>query len=290
VEQILLNSLNNTCIYIYFALSILIVISITHFFNFSHAIIFTSGAYFTFLFYKLFGVPIYSAIPFAIICAIVLGCSIESFIYKPLRKKGTSSIVMLLASLGIYIFLQNIISMLFGDDTKSIRSGVVKEGINIFGARITPIQIVIIITAIVVTILIILFYKKTQLGRSMQAVASDRELAEYTGINTNRVILWSFAIGSGLAALAGILVALDVDMTPTMGMNALLMGVVVMIVGGNNIKGMVCAALLLGFAQNFGVWYISSQWKDAIAFIILVLFLLFKPEGFFGKKIRKQTV
>jgi len=180
--------------------------------------------------------------------------------------------------------------MLFGDDTKSIRSGVVKEGINIFGARITPIQIVIIITAIVVTILIILFYKKTQLGRSMQAVASDRELAEYTGINTNRVILWSFAIGSGLAALAGILVALDVDMTPTMGMNALLMGVVVMIVGGNNIKGMVCAALLLGFAQNFGVWYISSQWKDAIAFIILVLFLLFKPEGFFGKKIRKQTV
>jgi len=75
-----------------------------------------------------------------------------------------------------------------------------------------------------------------------------------------------------------------------MGMNALLMGVVVMIVGGNNIKGMVCAALLLGFAQNFGVWYISSQWKDAIAFIILVLFLLFKPEGFFGKKIRKQTV
>jgi len=197
---------------------------------------------------------------------------------------------MLLASLGIYIFLQNFISMLFGDDTKSIRSGVIKEGINIFGARITPIQIVIIITAIVVTILIILFYKKTQLGRSMQAVASDRELAEYTGIHTNRVVLWSFAIGSGLAALAGILVALDVDMTPTMGMNALLMGVVVMIVGGNNIKGMVCAALLLGFAQNFGVWYISSQWKDAIAFVILVLFLLFKPEGFFGKKIRKISV
>ena len=198
--------------------------------------------------------------------------------------------ILLLASLGIYILLQNLISMLFGDDTKSIRSGVVKEGINIFGARITPIQIVIIITAIIVTILIILFYKKTQLGRSMQAVASDRELAEYTGINTNRVILWSFAIGSGLAALAGILVALDVDMTPTMGMNALLMGVVVMIVGGNNIKGMVCAALLLGFAQNFGVWYISSQWKDAIAFVILVLFLLIKPEGFFGKKINKVSI
>ena len=288
--QLLINTLVSSSKFIYLAISFSLIYSTTRFFHFAHAVVFTSGAYFAFLFYKLLGFSIYISIPIAIFFAIVLGCSIENFIYKPLRKKGTSSIVMLLASLGIYIFLQNLISMLFGDDTKSIRSGVVKEGINIFGARITPIQIVIIITAIVVTILIIQFYKKTQLGRSMQAVASDRELSEYTGINTNRVILWSFAIGSGLAALAGILVALDVDMTPTMGMNALLMGVVVMIVGGNNIKGMVCAALLLGFAQNFGVWYISSQWKDAIAFIILVLFLLFKPEGFFGRKIRKQTV
>ncbi len=290
LPQLFYISIASSCTYLLIAISFSIIYSTTRFFHFAHAVIFTSGAYFAFLLYKLLGFSIYISIPLAIIFAIVLGCSIENFIYKPLRKKGTSSIVMLLASLGIYIFLQNLISMLFGDDTKSIRSGVVKEGINIFGARITPIQIVIIITAIVVTILIIQFYKKTQLGRSMQAVASDRELAEYTGINTNRVILWSFAIGSGLAALAGILVSLDVDMTPTMGMKALLMGMVVMIVGGNNIKGMVCAALLLGFAQNFGVWYISSQWKDAIAFVILVLFLLFKPEGFFGRKIRKQTV
>jgi len=290
IGQLLTNSFISSSVYLSIAISFSIIYSTNRFFHFAHAVIFTSGAYFAFLFYKLLGFSIYISIPLAIIFAIILGCSIESFIYKPLRKKGTSSIVMLLASLGIYIFLQNLISMLFRDDTKSIRSGVVKEGINIFGARITPIQIVIILTAIVVTVLIILFYKKTQLGRSMQAVASDRELAEYTGINTNRVILWSFAIGSGLAALAGILVALDVDMTPTMGMNALLMGVVVMIVGGNNIKGMVCAALLLGFAQNFGVWYISSQWKDAIAFIILLIFLLVKPEGFFGRKMRKQTV
>ena len=290
INQIIINSLLSSSVFLIIAISFSIIYSTTRFFHFAHAVILTSGAYFTFLFYKLVHFPTFLAIPLAIFFAIVLGCSIENFIYRPLRKKGTSSIVMLLASLGIYIFLQNLISMIFGDDTKTIRSGVVKEGINIFGARITPIQIVIILTAIVVTILIIQFYKKTQLGRSMQAVASDRELAEYTGINTNRVILWSFAIGSGLAALAGILVALDVDMTPTMGMNALLMGVVVMIVGGNNIKGMVCAALLLGIAQNFGVWYISSQWKDAIAFVILVLFLLFKPEGFFGRKMRKQTV
>jgi len=288
--QLILNFIITSAMILLVSLSFSIIYSTTRFFHFAHAVVFTSGAYFAFLFHKLFGFSIFISIPLAIFFSLLLGCLIEKSIYKPLRKKQASPMILLLASLGIYILLQNLISMLFGDDTKSIRSGVVKEGINIFGARITPIQIVIIITAIIVTILIILFYKKTQLGRSMQAVASDRELAEYTGINTNRVILWSFAIGSGLAALAGILVALDVDMTPTMGMNALLMGVVVMIVGGNNIKGMVCAALLLGFAQNFGVWYISSQWKDAIAFVILVLFLLIKPEGFFGKKINKVSI
>lgn len=198
--------------------------------------------------------------------------------------------IFLLASLGIYILLQNLISMFFGDDTKSIRFSVVNEGINIFGARITPIQGVILFTAIVVTMLLILFMKKTKMGKAMQAVANDPELANISGISSDRVILISFAIGSALAGLTGILVALDVDMTPTMGMNTLMMGVVVMIVGGNNVKGIVCAALLLGFTQNLGVWYISSQWQDAIAFLILILFLLLKPEGFFGRKLRKQSV
>lgn len=290
VYQLLLFILQSSAIYLLIALSFSIIYSTTRFFHFAHAVIFTSGAYFVFLLHKQLDFPILFSITIAILLSISLGCTIEYLIYKPLRKKQASSMILLLASLGTYIFLQNLISMIFGDDTKSIRSGVVKEGLKFFDARITPIQITIIITSIVVTVLMIFFYKKTQLGKSMKAVSSDRELSEYTGINANRTILWSFAIGSGLAALAGILVSLDVDMTPTMGMNALLMGVVVMIVGGNNIKGMVCAALLLGFAQNFGVWYISSQWKDTIAFVILVLFLLFKPEGFFGTKIRKQSI
>ncbi|NOR45624.1 MAG: branched-chain amino acid ABC transporter permease [Candidatus Delongbacteria bacterium] len=288
--QTIINSLVLSYIFLIVTLSFSIIYSTTRFFHFAHAVIFTSGAYFTFLLHKQLGFSLVLSIPMAILLSILLGCLIEHFIYKPLRKKQAPPMILLLASLGTYIFLQNTISMIFGDDTKSIRSGVVKEGLNFFDARITPIQITIITTSIIVTVLMILFYKKTQLGKSMKAVASDSELSEYTGINANRVILWSFAIGSGLAALAGILVSLDVDMTPTMGMNALLMGVVVMIVGGNNIKGMVCAALLLGFAQNYGVWYISSQWKDTIAFVILVLFLLFKPEGFFGVKIRKQSI
>jgi branched-chain amino acid transport system permease protein len=193
--------------------------------------------------------------------------------------------------LGVYIVLQNVISLLFGDDTKSIRTWPVREGWNIFGARITPVQVIIIASAVVLFLAVIIFLKWTKIGKAMRAVASDPDLALISGINVNNVILFTFAIGSALAGIAGILVSLDVDMTPTMGMHALLMGVVAVIIGGrNSIVGVALGALLLGMAQHLGTWWISSKWQDAIAFVILLIFLLFRPQGFFGKKLRTAHV
>ena len=151
----------------------------------------------------------------------------------------------------------------------------VKEGINILGARITPIQITIIAVSLLLVAFCFFLLKYTKIGQTMRAVANNPELASISGIDSDRVILSAFALGSALAGIAGILVALDVDMTPTMGMRALLMGVVAVIIGGvGSIPGVALGALLLGMAQHLGVWKISSQWQDAIAFIILVLFLL----------------
>jgi branched-chain amino acid transport system permease protein len=273
------------------AVSFDIIYRIVRFFHFSHAVVFTSGTYFTFLFSQLFGFSLLASIPLAVLCSCVLGSLMEFVIYKPLRKKKSSSLILLLASLGIYIVLQNIISMVFGDDTKSIRTWPVVEGLNVFGARITPVQIIIIASSICLLLLTSSVLRFTRIGSVMRAVANDPELANISGINSNKVILTSFAIGSALAGIAGILVSLDVDMAPTMGMNALMMGVVAMIVGGvGSIRGIVLGSLLLALAQNLGVWYISSQWQDAIAFAILLIFLLFKPEGFFGKKLKKAEV
>jgi len=291
INQLLLNALFAGCIYILIAVSFSLIYHITRFFHFAHAVVFTSGAYFTYLFHKLLGLPVCIAIPIAIGLAALLGCGMEVSVYKPLRKKNASPMVLLLASLGLYIVLQNTISMVFGDDTKSIRSGVVKEGLLVFGARITPIQIVIICTSIVLVVLVALWLKKSKMGKAMRAVANDAELAEISGIDSHNVILWTFAIGSGLAGVAGILVALDVDMTPTMGMNVLMMGVVAVIIGGvGSIPGVALGALLLGLAQHLGVWKISSQWQDAIAFIILFVFLLVRPQGFLGRKVKKVSV
>ena len=290
-NQLILNSIISCSEFCLIAVSFSIIYQITRFFHFAHAVVYTSGAYFAFLFSQLLWLPLYISIPLAIVCACLIGCMMEWFVYKPLRKKDSTKLILLLASLGIYIVLQNVISMVFGDDTKSIRTWPVVEGLNIFGARITPVQIVIVVSSLLLVVMVAGYLMLGKTGKAMRAVANDAELANISGINSDRVILISFALGSALAGAAGILVSLDVDMTPTMGMNALMMGVVAMIVGGvGSIRGIILGSLLLALAQNFGVWYISSQWQDAIAFAILLIFLLFKPEGFFGKKLRKVHV
>lgn len=272
------------------AIGFALVFNVARFFHFAHGIIFTVGAYSTFFIVHWLGLPLLFSIPIAIASAALIGCSLNVIVFAPLRRKGSSPLVLLLASLGIYIILQNLISIIFGDDIKTIRSGVVDVGINLLGARITSIQICIVCTSLVVLVAVIVLLRATKTGRAMRAVSNDPELARVCGIDSYRVVLWTFTIGSALAGIAGILVALDVDMTPTMGMNALMMGVVAVIIGGvGSIPGVALGALLLGMAQHLGVWKISSQWQDAIAFVILLAFLLFRPEGFMGKRIKKAT-
>lgn len=289
--QVYLNSLIAGSTFVLVAISFSLIYSTTRFFHFAHAVVFTSGAYLTFFLNKIIHLPISLSILLAIILCALFGSLMEMFIYRPLRRKNASSMIFLIASLGIYIVLQNAISLSFGDSTQSIRPGMVKEGINIIGARISPIQIVIIVTCILFVFFIWLWLKKSKVGKAMRAVANNTDLANITGINTNGVVLWTFAIGSAMAGLAGILVALDVDMTPTMGFRALLMGVIAVIIGGvGSMPGIVLGALLLGFAQNIGAWFLPSHWQDTIAFAIMLIFLLLRPQGFFGKPFKKAEI
>ncbi len=291
IHQLIINGIISGSIYILIAIGFMVIYGTVRFFHFAHGIVFTAGAYLTYLFKIWLGWPLFFSIPIAIGLCAVLGGLIERAVYRPLRHKEAPSLILLLASLGIYIVLQNILSLVFGDDTKAIRFGMVEEGIHFFGARITPIQVTIIGVSLLLLVSCFLFLKYTKIGRAMRAVANNPELARISGIESDKVILLTFALGSALAGIAGILVALDVDMTPTMGMNALMMGVVAVIIGGvGSIPGVALGALLLGMAQHLGVWKISSQWQDAIAFVILLIFLLFRPQGFLGKKVKKVTL
>lgn len=273
------------------AIGFALVYNVAKFFHFAHGVIFAVGAYSAFLLVNWLGLPLGASILIAVVVSAMVGCALDLAVFAPLRRRGSSSLVLLLASLGLYVVLQNLISVVFGDGIKTLRTGVVEEGTVFLGARITCIQICTVFTSIVLVFVVGLFLKVTKMGRAMRAVSSDPELARVSGIESDQVVLWTFAIGSALAGVAGILVALDVDMTPTMGMHALMMGVVAVIIGGrDSILGVAFGALLLGMAQHLGAWQVSSQWQDAIAFAILLAFLLFRPEGFMGKRVREATV
>jgi len=289
--QVILNGFVSASIYLLIAYSFSIIYSIGKVFYFSHGIIITIGAYSVLFAQNTLGRPSWQAICLGVLTAAILGCLINISVYQPLRQKGSSPLVQMLASLGIYIILQNVISLVFGDYAQAIRPVYVSEGYNICGAKLTIIQILTIPIGILLPFGCWLFMKWTKIGQSIRAVATSAELSSISGVYHKRVFTWAFIIGSGLAGLAGIVIAWDVDMVPTMGMTYLLMGIVVLIVGGiRSFWGMAFGAVLLSFAQHFGSIFIGVQWQTAIAFIILLIFLLLKPEGFMGKKLRTSTV
>lgn len=268
-----------------------IVYKASGFFNLSHAITITFGAYFTYLFSIQLSFGLVIAIPIVILLSTILSLIISQYIYKPLQDKNTPNWQKLIASLGIYIVLQNVVSMCFGDDTKSFRTWEVKEGHQFLGAYITDVQIIIIVVSFGLLVLCWLFIEKTNIGKQIKAASSNPSLSTLLGISTNKAILYSFAFGSALASCAGILIAAETDMTPTMGFNWLLYAIVAMIIGGmGGMRYLLMGALLLATTQNYSAYYLDSKWMNASTFIILIIFLYFKPYGFSGIKLKKAEL
>ena len=225
------------------------------------------------------------AVPAVIVCAGAVGVLIDRVVYRPLRKRKAPNLVFLIASFGVFIFIQNLLQLIYGAQMLTLRAGSVKEGHHILGAVITNIQILILVVSCLLFVTLWLFVQKTKLGKAMRAVADDPLAASVVGINPERIILAAFAIGSALAGVAGMLVSLETNIEPTMGMNAILKGIIASIIGGiGSIPGAMFGGIFLGLAENLGIWKISAGWKDCIAFAILIVFLLIRPGGIMNVK------
>lgn len=249
------------------------------------------SAYFVYLFNQILFIPIFISIPFSLISSCALGLLCELFVYRPMRKKNLNSLSYLIASLGLYVILQNCISLFFGDNTKVINTSDVTIGHQILGAYFTTIQFITVIISMTLFVGVNLLLKYSMIGKSIRAVSSNPELCNVYGINSNKVIFLAFGIGSLLASVAGILMAFDVNMTPTFGFNILLYGMVAMIIGGiDSTKGLIAGALLVATIQNLAAFYLDSKWMDAITYVILILFLIWKPLGFSGKHFKKNEI
>jgi len=284
------NGLIAGSIYALIAIGFALIYRTVKFFHFAHGVVYTAAAYFAYTLIISLNLNFILSFFLSIILAAILGISIDRLVYLPLRKKKASNLIFLLASFGIFIFLQNLIQLIYGAQILTIRAGPIKEGHHFLGAVITDIQIVILFVSIILMIIVWQFIQKTKLGKAMRAVSDDPTAANVVGINPEKTILASFAIGSALAGAAGILISFETNIEPTMGFAAILKGIIASIVGGiGSIPGAVLGGFFLGLAENLGIWKISAGWKDSIAFLILIIFLLIRPWGFLGKKTEKDT-
>jgi len=285
LNQLIVNGIIAGSIYALIAIGFTVIYRTVKFFHFAHGVVYTAGAYFAYT--LIISLHLNFALSFflAIILAGFLGIAIDRCVYYPLRKQNASNLIFLLASFGVFIFLQNLIQLIYGAQILTIRTGPIKEGHHFLGAVITDIQILILAVSIILMILLWFFIQRTKVGKAMRAVSDDPIAANVVGINPEKIILTSFAIGSALAGAAGILISFETNIEPTMGFSAILKGIIACIIGGiGNIPGAVLGGFFLGLAENLGIWKISAGWKDSIAFAILIVFLLIRPWGILGRK------
>lgn len=289
----LFNGLQLGSIYALVALGYTMVYGIAKLINFAHGDIIMVGGYTVFLAIQLSifkaGLPLWFAIIPTIIVCTVLGVVIERVAYKPLRN--SSRISLLITTIGVSLFLQNLFVKLFTSSARPVPSIFPSKSINFGGVHLSLATMITIISTIVLTYLLNLFVNKTKQGKSMLAVSEDYGASELVGINVNKVMTMTFAIGSALAGIASVLyVASYPQIQPFMGSMLGIKAFTAAVLGGiGSIPGAVIGGLILGMIEVLTRAYLSSAYADAIVFLILIVVLLVQPNGLFGK-LEKEKV
>ena len=287
----LINGISLGSVYAIIALGYTMVYGIAKMLNFAHGDVIMVGGYVVFVATSTYGLPVWLSILLSVIVCTALGITIERIAYKPLR--GASSLSVLITAIGVSYFLQNAALIIFGADTKSFNSVVDFPSISLMGGKviISDETIVTIAVCILVMLLLTAFINKTRTGQAMLAVSADRGAATLMGINVNRTIAVTFAIGSGLAAIAGVLLcsAYPVLSSTTGSMPGIKAFTAAVFGGIGSIPGAMIGGILLGVIENLSKAYISSQLSDPIVFGILIILLLFKPSGLMGKQIQEKV-
>jgi branched-subunit amino acid ABC-type transport system permease component len=285
VPQLIVNSLIAGSLYTVLVLGFNLIFSTAKFIDLGYGVLIPTGAYATFFFSKVLGAPLWLGILADIITGGLLSFLAYRCIYKPLRTRKASGAVMLIASLGVLIFVQAVIAILFTSQFQTL-SGLLGGNpvFELVGGTFTAVQLSAFVLCLTLFGGLIVLCEKTLFGKAIIAISDDEEVSKIVGVNTNRIIGQVFFIAGALGALGGILIGFDTGMEPIMGFAWLLPVVVAAIIGGiGNLYAGVAGAFLLGFIENFGIWKIAGEWKLAITFGVLIFFLTWKPQGLFKR-------
>lgn len=285
----MINGLSVGSIYALIALGYTMVYGIIKLINFAHGEIMMAGAYFAFLIAISTNLPFPLVLVFSMIMAALLGMFTEYIAYKPLRNAPRIS--ALITAIGVSFFLQNLALVIFKANPKIMPELIVKKPIIIGALKIGTVTLTTLVLSIIFMIILDIFVKKTKPGKAMRAVSEDKEAAMLMGINVDRTISITFAIGSALGALGGVLYSITyTQVFPTMGVMPGLKAFVAAVLGGIGlIPGAVLGGFVIGMIETVSKAYISSQWSDAIVFGLLIIVLLFKPTGILGKNEKEKV-
>ncbi len=288
----LINGLSLGSVYAIIALGYTMVYGIAKMLNFAHGDVIMIGAYVALTSMTSVGLPPAAAVLIAVVACTVLGVLIERIAYKPLRN-ASSSLAVLITAIGVSYLLQNVALLVFGANAQTFQSVISWKGVSLAGGtlNISGVTIVTIVACLVIMAVLTAFVQKTKSGQAMRAVSEDRGAAMLMGINVNGTIALTFAIGSALAAIAGVLLCSAYpSLSPYTGALPGIKAFVAAVFGGiGSIPGAFIGGLLLGIIEIFGRAYISSQMADAIVFAVLILVLLIKPTGLLGKNIQEKV-
>ena len=291
ILQHLINGISIGAVYAIIALGYTMVYGIAKMLNFAHGDVIMVGAYISFCVTNYLGLPVIVSVIASIVVCTLLGIAIEALAYKPLR--GTPSLAVLITAIGVSYFLQNGAQLIWGSAPKNFTSIVGVAPIVLFDGRlvITGEVIVTVAVSALVMLGLTLFTGKTRTGKAMRAVSEDRDAAQLMGINVNRPISTTFAIGSALAAVAGVLLCSTVPtLAPTTGSMPGIRAFTAAVFGGiGSIPGAMLGGILLGIIETLSKAYLPNQFSDAIVFGVLIIVLLFKPTGLMGKQVQEKV-
>lgn len=290
--QQLINALSLGCVYALFALGFTLVFGVLRVINLSHGAIFMIGSYAALLLIQHFALPLWLAFICAMIISGVIGALIDILVLKPLRARDADHLGPMIATIGVTIILTSLAQGFFGVDTQRFPEGTIPEGNLSFGnIHVTAIQICIIVISFILMLILMMMMRNTQTGRALRAIAESPKAAYLLGINVEWLFMMTSFAAAALGGAAGVLVGLSFNaLTPFMGQPMLHKGIAVIILGGmGDIRGAMIGGLFLGVAEVMTVAYISSDYRDAVAFGLLFLILLVKPSGMFGKVLERKA-